>query len=154
MRMAIDEAHLAYERGEVPVGCVVSIDGEVIGRAHNLKEALNDPTAHAEILAIREACKRLNRWRLNDATIYVTKEPCPMCSGAILSARIKRLVYGCDDPKAGAVKSLYTLTTDERLNHRVEVVSNVLEDECRRLLRDFFENLRKRNEFRYNGVFT
>ncbi len=144
MQIAIEEAIQASKLGDVPVGAVIVINGEIVSRSHNLRETSNDATAHAEILAIREACRRLKRWRLNDATIYVTKEPCPMCAGAIVGARIKRLVYGCDDPKTGYVKTLYSVTGDARLNHMVEVVSGIFEKECRELLRDFFIELRNK----------
>lgn len=142
MELAIEEALEALKKNEVPVGAVIVIDGKVISKAHNQRETLPDATAHAEILAIQEACRAINNWRLERATIYITKEPCIMCAGAILNARIKRLVYGCDDPKGGAAKTLYQLLNDPRLNHQVEVLSGVKEEECRRLLTDFFKTLR------------
>ncbi len=142
MRLALEEALKAFEKDEVPVGAVIVKDGEVVAKAHNLRETLKDPTAHAELLAIREAAKRLENWRLSETTLYVTKEPCPMCAGAIVGARIKRLVYGCKDEKGGATESLYRITTDPRLNHQVEVVSGILADECRGLLQDFFRRKR------------
>jgi tRNA(adenine34) deaminase len=142
MAEALDEARKAGELMEVPVGAVIVYRGEVISRAHNLREAEYDSTAHAEILAIRQACRVLGRWRLEDATLYVTLEPCLMCAGAILSARIPRLVYGASDPKAGAVVSLYRVLEDRRLNHQVEVVAGVLEEECSRILSSFFQKLR------------
>jgi tRNA(adenine34) deaminase len=151
MQIAFEEALKAFQKGEVPVGAVIVFKGEIISRAHNQKEgnpelllSPPDATAHAEIIAIKEACRVLNNWRLEDATIYVTKEPCIMCAGAMVNARIKRLVYGCDDPKGGAVKSLYQILNDPRLNHQVEVVRGVMEEECRRLLQEFFQNLRKK----------
>lgn len=143
MRLAMEEALKAFKNNEVPVGAIVVIDNRIIASSSNQRENLQDATAHAEIIAIREACRRINNWRLKDAILYVTKEPCIMCAGAILNARIKRLVYGCDDPKGGAVKSLYRLLSDERLNHRVEVVGGVMEEECGRLLKDFFKTLRE-----------
>lgn len=143
MKEAIKEALKAYEKGEIPVGAVVVVNGEIVSRAHNIKETNNDPTSHSEILAIREAARALGAWRLTEATIYVTKEPCIMCSGAIVNARIKRLVYGCDDPKGGGAVSLYNIVQDSRLNHQVEVKKGVLEEECRLLLKKFFQELRK-----------
>ena len=143
MAEAIREARLAEEAGEVPIGAVVVCRGEVIARGRNRKEERRDPTAHAEIEAIRAAAPRFASWRLEDCTLYVTLEPCPMCAGAILQARISRVVYGCADPKAGAVESLFHLLNDERLNHRCQVESGVLAEECRTLLRDFFQKQRK-----------
>lgn len=140
MREAIDLAAAAAAAGEVPIGCVIVHEpsGRVIGRGANRREADHDPTAHAEILAMREAGRALGHWRLVDCTLVVTLEPCPMCAGAIVNARVPKLVYGCDDPKAGAVRTLFQLCSDERLNHRVEVVSGVFMDECAELLRSFF----------------
>jgi len=142
MNEAIKEALKAYKKGEIPVGAVVVVNGEIVSRAHNIKETTNDPTSHAEILAIREAGRALGAWRLTEATIYVTKEPCIMCSGAIVNARIKRLVYGCDDKKGGGALSLYKIVQDSRLNHQVEVKRGVLEAECISLLKKFFKELR------------
>lgn len=142
MRLALEEAVHAYNKGEVPVGALVVRDGEIIGRAHNLRETTKDPSAHAEILALREATTRSDSWRLLDATLYVTKEPCIMCSGAIINARVSRLVYGCRDTKAGGVDSVYHILTDERLNHQVEVVSGILENESVSLLQGFFRDRR------------
>lgn len=144
MALALDEARAAAAIGEVPIGAVVVCDGAVVARAHNTREVDVDPTAHAELLAIREASQRLGRWRLSDCTVYATLEPCPMCAGAMHQARIERLVYGAPDPKAGAVGTLYDLSDDERLNHRFAVTSGVLADESAALLRDFFGDLRKR----------
>jgi len=140
MREAIDLAAAAAAAGDVPIGCVVVHEptGTVIGRGSNRREIERDPLAHAEILAMREAARALGHWRLVDCTLVVTLEPCPMCAGAIVNARVPRLVYGCDDPKAGAVRTLYQLCNDERLNHRVEVESGVLAEECSELLRSFF----------------
>jgi tRNA(adenine34) deaminase len=144
MSEAIALAREASDLGEVPIGCVVVHDvaGEIIGRGYNRRETDRDPTAHAEILAMREAGRRLGHWRLVDCTLVVTLEPCPMCAGAIVNARVPRLVYGCDDPKAGAVRTLYQVCTDARLNHRVDVTAGVLADECAELLRAFFRRQR------------
>ncbi len=144
MALALDEARAAAAIGEVPIGAVVVCDGAVVARAHNTREVDADPTAHAELLAIREASQRLGRWRLSDCTVYATLEPCPMCAGAMHQARIERLVYGAPDPKAGAVGTLYDLSNDERLNHRFAVTAGVLADESAALLRDFFGDLRRR----------
>jgi tRNA(adenine34) deaminase len=143
MRLAYEEAIEAASRGEVPVGAViVGNDKDIISRAHNLCETSFDPTAHAEIIAIREAAKKHQSTRINRSTIYVTLEPCSMCIGAIVLARIQRLVYGADDPKSGAVVSNYNIGNDGRLNHIVEVSGGVLGRECAELLRDFFQGLR------------
>lgn len=146
MTAALRQADRAAARGEAPVGAVVVAGGKIVGRGHNLREAKNDPTAHAEIIALRQAGRKLKSWRLTGAALYVTCEPCPMCAGAIVLARIRRLVYGCADPKAGAVRTLYRLLEDERLNHRVEVVGGVLERECQERLSRFFGSLRKRKK--------
>jgi tRNA(adenine34) deaminase len=140
MLLALTDARRAGELGEVPIGCVIvhQPSGKVVGRGHNLRHTQHDPTGHAEIVAIREAGLALGHWRLIDCTLVVTLEPCPMCAGAIVNARVPRLVYGCDDPKAGAVRSLYRICDDARLNHRVTVVNGVRTDECAALLRDFF----------------
>jgi tRNA(adenine34) deaminase len=144
MRAALSAAERAGESGEVPVGAVIVLRGEIIAVAHNQRETLNDPTAHAEIVALRAAAAHLASWRLVDADLYVTMEPCPMCAGAIVNARVRRVVYGCDDPKAGAVRTLYQLLDDSRLNHRVEVVPGVLAAESALLLKSFFSRLRLR----------
>jgi len=138
MRSALDEATKAGEAGDVPVGAVVVKEGRVIARGRNQREVLQDPTAHAEILAITAAASAVGHWRLENCTMYVTLEPCPMCAGAVVQARLKRLVFGALDPKAGACQSLYSITSDERLNHQVEVVGSVLAAESAALLRDFF----------------
>jgi tRNA(adenine34) deaminase len=139
MRQAIDEAKLAGAAGDVPVGAVVvAADGELLGRGHNRREAAADPTAHAEVEALRAAAAHRGQWRLLDATLVVTLEPCPMCAGAAVNARVARLVYGCSDPKAGAVDTLMSIGRDVRLNHRFAVESGVLADECAALLKDFF----------------
>lgn len=144
MKIALEEARIALSKREVPVGAVLVTGGEVICRAHNVKESLADPTAHAEIIVIREASSRLKKWRLEDATLYVTKEPCLMCAGALLNTRAARLVYGCKDEKGGAVESLYSVLSDNRLNHQIEITSGILEKECRDLLKGFFKNLRQK----------
>ena len=144
MRAALGAAQQASACGEVPVGAVVVVGGEIIAVAHNRRETHNDPTAHAEIVALRAAAARLASWRLVDAELYVTMEPCPMCAGAIVNARVRRLIYGCDDPKAGAVRTLFQLLDDPRLNHRVEVVAGVLAAESTALLKAFFSRLRLR----------
>lgn len=140
MREAIAEAQQAAVAGEVPIGCVVVHDptGTIIGRGGNRRLRDADPTAHAEIIALREAGRWLKDWRILDCTIYVTLEPCPMCAGAMVNARVPRLVYGCTDPKAGAVHTLFTLCQDPRLNHRVTVEAGVLAEPCAALLRAFF----------------
>ena len=143
MRRALAAAELAGGRGEVPVGAVVVVGDQVVAVAHNERETGGDPTAHAEILALRRAAAALGRWRLLDADLFVTMEPCPMCAGALVNARIRRLYFGCDDPKAGAVRTLYTLAEDPRLNHRVEVFPGVLAAEGAALLRGFFSRLRQ-----------
>ncbi|MGV8978907.1 MAG: tRNA adenosine(34) deaminase TadA [Cellulomonas sp.] len=143
MAVAIDEARAALDSGDVPVGAVVvGPDGEVVGRGHNARERDHDPTAHAEVVALRAASVRLGRWRLDDCTLVVTLEPCLMCAGATVLARVPRLVLGAWDPKAGACGSQWDVVRDRRLNHRVEVVGGVLEDECGALLREFFEQRR------------
>ena len=144
MSFALEEARAAGSGGEAPVGAVVVCDGAVVARARNARESAADPTAHAELIAIREAAERLGRWRLSDCTLYVTLEPCPMCAGALVNARIDRLVYGASDPKAGAVGTLMDLSSDDRLNHRFAVTRGVLEGECSAVLTEFFRGLRDR----------
>jgi tRNA(adenine34) deaminase len=140
MRLALDEAHAAQADGDVPVGAiVVDASGEVIGRGHNRRESTGDPTAHAEVVAIREAVSGRDGWRLDGCTLVVTLEPCTMCAGAIVLARLGRLVYGATDPKAGAVGSLWDVVRDRRLNHRPEVIAGVLEAECSEALQTWFE---------------
>ena len=139
LEMALDEAQFAYDEGEVPVGAViVHAEHGVIARAHNQRERLQDPTAHAEMIAITQAAARLCSWRLEDCILYVTLEPCPMCAGAIVQARLPAVVYGCSDPKAGACRTLYQITEDQRLNHRCRVIPGVLADRAAGLLRQFF----------------
>jgi len=145
MRVALSEADAAAAAGDVPVGCViVDRDGLELARAHNARERLNDPTAHAEVLAIRAAARLLQGWRLQDTTAYVTLEPCAMCAGALVLSRVSRIVYGCGDPKAGAVHTMFGIGLDARLNHRFAVVAGVLADECAERLRAFFAALRER----------
>jgi tRNA(adenine34) deaminase len=143
MRRALEAAGRAAAAGEVPVGALVVSAGEIVAVAHNERETRMDPTAHAEVVALRRAAEALGGWRLVDAELYVTMEPCPMCAGALVNARVRRLVYGCDDPKAGAVRTLYRLLDDPRLNHRVDVVAGVLAAESAELLRRFFSRLRR-----------
>ena len=145
MNKAIDQAYIAEENGDVPIGCVIVHEGRVIAKAYNQREQLGDPTAHAEIIALTQAAEYIGNWRLGGCTIYVTLEPCPMCAGALVLGRLDRLVYGCDDPKTGACKSLYNIVQDERLNHRLEVQGGVLVDECREQLQDFFKRRRVEN---------
>ena len=143
MARAIEVGRGAASLGEVPVGAVVvGPEGRVLGEAHNLRETEQDPTAHAEVLALRQAAAAIGSWRLTGCTLYASLEPCPMCIGAAVNARIPRLVYGCADPKAGAVDSLYSIATDSRLNHRIEVVSGVMAEEASELLSTFFARLR------------
>jgi tRNA(adenine34) deaminase len=146
MRLAIEQARAAWALEEVPVGAIVYRNDEILAVAHNLRESDSDPTAHAEILALRTAAQKIGEWRLNDCTLVVTLEPCPMCAGAIVNARVGRLVYGAHDPKMGAVESLYKICDDHRLNHRPQVIRGVLAPECRGILRDFFKQRRKENK--------
>jgi tRNA(adenine34) deaminase len=143
MRRALTEAEAAARAEDVPVGSIViDADGTVIGSGRNRREVDHDPTAHAEIVALRQAAARLGTWRLHGATLFATLEPCPMCAGALVNARIARVVYGCDDPKAGALRSLFSLGEDPRLNHRFVVTPGVLREDCARLLSQFFAALR------------
>lgn len=143
MKLAMAEAREATSMQEVPVGAVLVHDGEVLASAHNLKENLKDPTAHAEMLVIRDAARKLGRWRLTGAHIYVTMEPCSMCAGAMVQARISQLVFGVRDPKAGACGSVFNIPEDNRLNHRFQVIRGILELETHELLQEFFNGLRK-----------
>ena len=142
MQAALDEATVAKVLGEVPIGAVIVLDGAIVARGHNLRETSNDPTSHAEMVAIRKAAEHIGHWRLLETTLYVTLEPCVMCMGAIILARIPRLVYACRDPRAGAVGSIYDFSRDERFNHQVEVSEGVLADACSELLTSFFRQLR------------
>lgn len=146
MKIALSEAHKAAELGEIPIGAVLVLDGEVIAKAHNMRETWQDATAHAETIVIREACKKLNRWRLTGATLYVTIEPCPMCAGAIVMSRISRLVYGSPDSKAGAAESLFNVVNNPALNHAVEVTAGVCGEECTQVMKDFFKKRRSENK--------
>jgi tRNA(adenine34) deaminase len=143
MRHALAEAQLALKKDEVPIGAVVVYEDKIIGRGHNQIEGLNDPTAHAEIIAIGAACSYLSSWRLSGASLYVTLEPCAMCAGAIVLSRLDRLVFGAKDPKAGACGSLYNIVQDIRLNHQLQVVPYILERECSQILESFFEKIRQ-----------
>ncbi|MFN3285493.1 MAG: tRNA adenosine(34) deaminase TadA [bacterium] len=143
MRLALQEAERGAGYGEVPVGCVVVLGDRLLARTHDRRESLRDPTAHAEILALREAARVVGSWRLEGCTVYVTTEPCPMCAGALVLARVRRLVYGASSPKSGAVRTLYRIADDPRLNHRLEVTGGVLEAEAQALLQRFFRELRE-----------
>jgi len=145
MREALKEARLASTENEVPVGCVIVHEGRIVGRAHNQRERLSDPTAHAEMIAITQASAALESWRLTGCTAYVTIEPCAMCAGAFVLARMDRLVFGARDEKAGACGTLYNLVQDERLNHRIDVTEGVLADEAAALLKEFFRRRRIAN---------
>jgi tRNA(adenine34) deaminase len=143
MEQALAEARAAASEGEVPIGSVVVTGGRVVGGGRNARESRGDPTAHAEILALQEAARSLGRWRLSGATVYATLEPCPMCAGALVNARVDRLVYAVADPKAGAAGTLFDIVRDSRLNHRIEVTAGVLAAECGELLTEFFRSRRK-----------
>jgi tRNA(adenine34) deaminase len=142
MQLAVAEAEAAFAEDEVPIGAVIVIEDRVIARSHNQREQLHDPTAHAEMIAITQAAQSLGSWRLEGCTLYVTLEPCPMCAGAILQARIPTVVYGAADPKAGAVHTLFELLSDRRLNHTCEIVSGILADRCGSILTRFFQQQR------------
>ncbi|GAB6159153.1 tRNA adenosine(34) deaminase TadA [Desulfotomaculum varum] len=144
MQEALAEARQAAARGEVPIGAVVVVNGQIVGRGHDLRESLCDASAHAEILAMRQAAKQLGDWRLNNATLYVTVEPCAMCAGAIMQFRVGRLVYGAPNAKFGSVDSVLNILQQPRFNHRVEVIAGILEDECRAVLQQFFRALRNK----------
>lgn len=152
MAQAISIAQGAARAGDVPVGAIVVQDGRIVGRGGNRREVDADPTGHAEIVALREACRSAGRWRVDGATLYVTLEPCPMCAGAIVASRVRRLVYGASDPKAGAVRSLYEICDDARLNHRVEITTGVEGEACGQMLRDFFRAARARKLVSRRGV--
>ncbi len=144
MRAAIGAAKIAEDNGDIPIGAVIVYKGQIIGKAYNQREQLADPTAHAEIIALTQAAAFVQSWRLNGCTMYVTLEPCPMCAGALVLSRMDRLVYGCSDPKSGACGSLYNIVQDKRLNHRLEVTSGILAEDCRQQLQNFFEQRRKK----------
>ncbi|OQA03528.1 MAG: tRNA-specific adenosine deaminase [Planctomycetes bacterium ADurb.Bin401] len=143
MKAAIDQAYIALENEDVPVGAVIVHENKIIAKGYNQRHHLNDPTAHAEIIALTAAAEHIGHWRLHGCTIYVTLEPCSMCAGALVLARIDRLVFGCSDPKTGACGSLYNIVQDKRLNHQVEVTKDVLADDCATMLQDFFRNKRR-----------
>lgn len=144
MTEALKEAKKAFELGEIPIGAVIVKDEEIIARGHNLREITKDPTAHAEIMAIRRASEALGGWRLTNCDLYVTIEPCPMCAGAIMMSRISRLFIGSMDPKGGAAGSLYNIVNDDRLNHKAEIIYDVLSNECSSIMKEFFKKLRKK----------
>jgi len=146
MKQALEEAQQAALLGEVPIGAVLVYEGKIIARAHNLRETTQNATTHAELLVIQEACKKIGSWRLENTTLYVTLEPCPMCAGAILQSRVPRVVYGARDQKAGCVDSLYRLLNDERFNHECDVTEGILAEECGQILTDFFKALRDRKK--------
>ena len=148
MKTALKEAQKAYDKLEVPVGCVIVKDGKIIARAHNMKEIKKDTTEHAEIRAIKKASKKLGAWRLSECEMYTTLEPCPMCAGAIIQARIKKVYIGAMDGKTGACGSVLNLLKDHKFNHEVQVEYGVLEKECKQILQDFFKMLRKRKSFK------
>ena len=147
MKEALIEARKAYMLGEVPIGAVIVKDGQVIARGHNLTETSKDPTAHAEMIVIRAATKALNGWRLPGCSLYVTVEPCSMCAGAMVWARIENLYIGAMDPKAGACGSVFNIAEEDRLNHRIHVERGILEDECSSIMKEFFRELRRKNKF-------
>ncbi|HPX60495.1 MAG TPA: tRNA adenosine(34) deaminase TadA [Deltaproteobacteria bacterium] len=144
MQRALSEARKAEDKDEVPIGCVIVRQGRIIGRGHNLRESSQDPSAHAEMLAIRKAARKLGSWRLLDTTLYVTLEPCTMCMGAIILSRIPQVVFGCYDPKGGAAGSVYNLSNNSQLNHSIELIPRIMEQECSEILSSFFSMLRKR----------
>ncbi|WP_299447864.1 tRNA adenosine(34) deaminase TadA [uncultured Phascolarctobacterium sp.] len=148
MQLALAEARKAADIGEIPIGAVLVCGEKIIAAAHNMRESWQDGTAHAEIIVIQEACKKLGRWRLSGCTLYVTVEPCPMCSGAIVNSRIDTVVYGCPDVKAGGAESIFNIITNPNLNHCAEVVSGVCEEECAQVMKDFFQRRRQENKAR------
>ena len=148
MGLALDEARKAAALGEIPIGAVVAAAGEVIAAAHNMRESWQDATAHAEVIAIREACRKLGRWRLSGCTLYVTVEPCPMCSGAIVNGRVERVVYGCPDSKAGGAESIFNIIANPNLNHCAAVTGGVREEECAAVMKNFFKRRRAENKSR------
>ena len=147
MGIAIKEAQKAMSAGDVPVGAVIVRNGDIIAQSFNMREAANDATAHAEILAIREACRKLGRWRLNDCTIYVTLEPCPMCAGALVMSRMERLVYALPESKTGAAESVFNIVDNKSLNHRMKVTAGICENQCRELMQKFFKEKRDKDMF-------
>ncbi len=152
MRMALREAGQAAAEGEVPCGAVIVLGNAVIGKAHNQTEMLNDPTAHAEILAITQATQAVGNWRLNGAVMYVTKEPCPMCAGALVLSRMKKVVWGMTDPVRGGAVSKFNILNDADLNHAVEVETGLMEEDCKAVMQEFFQNLRQKSKERKNDA--
>ncbi len=143
MDMALEQAHIAYDKGEVPIGCVIVYNDKVIGKGANMRVTYGNVLAHAEIIAIDEACKAMGDWRLEDCTLFVTVEPCPMCSGAILQARIKEVVFGSRNPKAGCAGSIYNILQESRFNHFVNIKEGIMQEECSALMKEFFKRFRK-----------
>ena len=143
MKLALEQAKKAYKKDEVPIGAVIVCNDKVVAKGFNIREKRNDPTGHAEIVAVKKACKKRRSWRLEDCTIYVTVEPCSMCAGALLWTRIKRIVFGAFDAKGGALGSSYNLFEQKNLNHKAEITSGVLEEECSKIMKDFFKTKRK-----------
>ncbi len=143
MKFALEEAKKAYKLGEVPIGAVIVDSDKIIAQDHNLKEKSFDPTGHAEIRVIRKASQKLKTWRLTGTSLYVTLEPCPMCAGAVINSRIDRVIFGAFDPKAGAAGTIINLLENNKFNHRVEVITGIMEEECKSLLQDFFKKIRK-----------
>lgn len=152
MGLALAEAQTAFELGEVPIGAVLIVGGEVVASGHNMRETWHDATAHAEIIVIRQACEKLQRWRLTGATLYVTIEPCPMCAGALVMSRVDRLVYGSPDYKAGAVESIFNVTQHQALNHSLQVSAGVRADECSAMMKEFFRMRRKTKTETANSI--
>jgi tRNA(adenine34) deaminase len=152
MQMAIDQAYIAEENGDVPIGCVIVHKNRVIAKAYNQREQLHDPTAHAEIVALTQAAEFIGNWRLHGCTLFVTLEPCPMCAGALVLGRLARVVYGTDDPKTGAIRSLYNIVQDDRLNHQLSVTSGVLHENCKKQLQTFFQKRRQENASKNNTI--
>jgi tRNA(adenine34) deaminase len=152
MQMAIDQAYIAEENGDVPIGCVIVHKNRVIAKAYNQREQLHDPTAHAEIVALTQAAEFIGNWRLHGCTLFVTLEPCPMCAGALVLGRLDRVVYGTDDPKTGAIRSLYNIVQDDRLNHQLSVTSGVLHENCKKQLQTFFQKRRQENASKNNTI--
>ena len=153
MSLALKQARKAAELGEIPIGAVlVDAEGDVVAAAHNMRETWQDGTAHAEIIVIQTACKKLGRWRLSGCTLYVTVEPCPMCSGAIVNSRVDRVVYGCPDVKAGGAESIFNIITNPNLNHSSCVTSGVCEEDCAQVMKDFFKRRRQENKAKKQAV--
>ena len=152
MGLALEEAKKAAALGEIPIGAILVQGEEVIARAHNMRETWQDATAHAEVIVIQEACKKLKRWRLTGCTLYVTVEPCPMCSGAIVNGRVERVVYGCPDIKAGGAESIFNIITNPNLNHVAQVTSGVREEECAQIMKEFFKKRREENKSNRSAI--